>query len=95
MPQLRGKDLNGFWIQQDGATSHFTLNTIELLSVYFDGRVISRNAAVEWPPHSSDLNPLDYYLWGILDKRVQERQLSSGLLFKRNSLDLTRVSCHP
>ncbi|GBN68746.1 hypothetical protein AVEN_148774-1 [Araneus ventricosus] len=25
---------------------------------------------VEWPPHSPDLNPLDFFLWGYIKQRV-------------------------
>ena len=28
--------------------------------------IISRRADVVWPPHSCDLTPLDYYLWGAV-----------------------------
>ena len=30
----------------------------------FGDRIISRRSAIEWPPHSPDLNPLDYSFWG-------------------------------
>ena len=32
----------------------------------FENRIISRNSDVNWPPRSSDLTPLDYYLWGAV-----------------------------
>lgn len=92
-PKIRNRDLTGVWFQQDGATAHCTLNTLELLSVYFDGKVISRNAATEWPPHSPDLNPLDYFLWGVLDEKVQQRrpgslrQLKAYITDEFNKLD--------
>lgn len=44
-PKIREDDLSGVWFQQDGATAHCTLNSIELLSAYFDSRVIRRDAA--------------------------------------------------
>ena len=25
-----------------------------------------------WPAHSLDLNPLDYYMWSVVDKEVNE-----------------------
>ena len=35
----------------------------------FEDRIISRRADVVWPPRSSDLTPLDYYLWdAVKDK---------------------------
>jgi len=27
----------------------------------------------QWPPYSPDLNPCDYYLWGHLKARVNEK----------------------
>ena len=38
----------------------------------FDVRVVSRKAirGRDWPPHSPDLNPLDFFLWGYLKSKV-------------------------
>ena len=58
------------WFQQDGATSHTARVTIDLLNVKFGERVISRNGPVEWPPHSFDLTPLDFFLWGHIKSLV-------------------------
>ena len=44
-----------------------------MLSVYFDDRIIIRNADFQWPPHSCDLNPLDYFFWGYFERKVQDR----------------------
>ena len=30
----------------------------------FPGQGVGRRCAVEWPPKSPDLTPLDFYLWG-------------------------------
>ena len=38
----------------------------------FDDRLISRRCDVEWAAHSTDLNPLDFYLWGYLKYNVYE-----------------------
>ena len=61
-----------FLFQQDGDTPHCTAQTSELLKVYFDERLISRRAEIEWPASSPDLRPLDFYLWGHLDKLVKK-----------------------
>jgi len=29
-------------------------------------------SSLEWTPHSPDLNPLDYFVWDILQELVQE-----------------------
>jgi len=58
------------WFQQDGATPHTSNETIAWLRQRFEGRLISRRCDVEWAPHSPDLNPPDFYLWGYLKDRV-------------------------
>jgi hypothetical protein len=50
------------WFQQDGATAHTTNSTMQMLSEFFGGRIISRNL---WPPRSPDLSPPDLYLGGF------------------------------
>ena len=61
-PQLNDMDLEDMCFQQDGATSHTAIVTINLLETKFGERVISRNGPVSWPPRSRDLTPLDYFL---------------------------------
>ncbi|KZC03964.1 hypothetical protein WN55_01224 [Dufourea novaeangliae] len=36
----------------------------------FPDRIISRNSAVNWPPRSCDLTPLDYFLRGYVKDQV-------------------------
>ena len=36
----------------------------------FPDRLISRRCDPQWSPHSPDLNPQDFYLWGYLKDRV-------------------------
>jgi len=70
-PELEGIDINDFYFQQDGATSHTTRENIALLQPRkFPGRLISRNGDIKWPPRSCDLTPLDYLLWGFLKSKV-------------------------
>ena len=38
----------------------------EFLFTKIEDRIISRRADVVWSPRSSDLTPLDYYLWGAV-----------------------------
>ena len=61
-PELDELDINDMWFQQDGATSHTSRVTIDLLKGKFGERVISRNGPVEWPPRSCDLTPMDFFL---------------------------------
>ena len=50
--------LNQQWLQQDGATAHTSRANLAWLHERLEGRLISRRAAVAWPPHSPDLTPL-------------------------------------
>ncbi|KAI6651147.1 hypothetical protein LOD99_5498 [Oopsacas minuta] len=52
------------WFQQDGAPAHTSLIAREWLKNHFGTRIISRLTPFEWAPHSPDLSPPDFYLWG-------------------------------
>lgn len=56
--------------QQDGAPPHFHGPVREYLDEEFPGRWIGRRGAIEWPPRSPDLAPLDFFLWGYVKERV-------------------------
>ena len=58
------------YFQQDGAACQTTRLNMEILRQTFPGRLISRFGDVEWPARSSDLSPLDYFLWGYLKGKV-------------------------
>lgn len=58
------------WFQQDGAPPHFGADVRQYLDVTFPGRWIGRRGAIEWPPRSPDLTPLDFFLWGYLKSKV-------------------------
>ena len=60
------------WFQQDGATPHMANITMQWLDKRFPERLISRRRGPEWAPHSPDLNPLNFYLWGFLKDSVYE-----------------------
>lgn len=72
MPQLRRKRIltRTVW-QQDGAPPHFSLVARNFLSSIFpDDRIIARGYRQNWPAHSPDLSPLDYYFWSVVKDRV-------------------------
>lgn len=69
-PIIDDMDVSDMWFQQDGATCHTARETMTLLQTKFPDRVISRNSAVNWPPRSCDLTPLDYFLWGYVKDQV-------------------------
>ena len=60
----------GQWFQQDGATPHTSTDSLNWLRQLFPDRLISRRCDPEWAPHSPDLNPPDFYLWGYLKDNV-------------------------
>ena len=41
-----------------------------LNEVFGENRVIALQHNVEWPPHSPDLTPCDFFLWGYLKNKV-------------------------
>ena len=61
---------------QDGATPHTANIVMDFLYETFGDRILSRrypdckDCGVNWPAHSPDLNPCDYFLWGCLKSRV-------------------------
>ncbi|GFX49039.1 transposable element Tc3 transposase [Trichonephila clavipes] len=64
IPELNNHDVEELWFQQNGAKCLTARATIDLLKDTFGDRLISRFGAVNWPPRSCDLTPLDYFLWG-------------------------------
>ena len=64
--KIEKEDIGNIWFQQDDATYHTAVATLNVLRRVFDGRIISRRADVLWPPGSCDLTPLDFYLWGAV-----------------------------
>lgn len=49
----------------------------EFLNHTFPNRWIGRRGAIEWPPRSPDLSPLDYFLWGHLKTKIYATQPDS------------------
>ncbi|KAF2890534.1 hypothetical protein ILUMI_15639, partial [Ignelater luminosus] len=72
------------WCQHDGARAHNKRAVITYLNYRFDNRVITTNAPVQWSARSTDLTPLDYYLWGIIKNKVY------GSRFNYNNLEQLR-----
>ena len=59
---------NDFVFQQDGAPAHTARQTHDWLATNIP-EFISKD---EWPPNSPDLNPLDYYVWGLVLAEYQK-----------------------
>jgi hypothetical protein len=60
---------HGLWMQHDGAP-HSTREVISLLNEHFADRWLGRVGPVPWPARSTDLSPLDVFVWGSMKSRV-------------------------
>ena len=63
------------YFQQDGAPPHFALTVRAYLDRTFPGRWIGRSGPLPWPPHSPDLTPCDFWLWGMVKERTYSRKI--------------------
>jgi len=77
IPELRRRlteeEFQACWYQQDGAKVHLARQSMEYLNRTFNGRLISLNGFIQWPPYSPDLSPLDYMFWALMKKFVNKQ----------------------
>ena len=59
--------------QQDSAPAHKAEVTQEWLAQSLHDHVTPNM----WPPSSPDLNPMDYYVWGVVQKETNKRPHST------------------
>ena len=69
-------DLKKLWFQQDGAKPHTAVETRKLLSEKFEDSLIFLKAFHIWAPHSPDLSPLDFFLWGYAKDNYKNKPSS-------------------
>ena len=62
------------YFQQDGATAHTANSTLRFFNDIFQSRVIFKGI---WPPRSTDLRVLDFYLWGAVKQKVYQNKLQN------------------
>jgi hypothetical protein len=55
---------------------------VAYLNENLPGQWIGRRGAVEFPPRSPDLTPLDFYLWGTLKDVVYCTKLATLAIFR-------------
>lgn len=86
---------NNWIFQQDGARSHTAHDTVAFLDVQAPD-FIKPDC---WPPNSPDLNPLDYYVWGVLQQRVYKNrtfntidELKTAIRIEWNNLSQRGIS---
>ncbi|KAK3888480.1 hypothetical protein Pcinc_007462 [Petrolisthes cinctipes] len=65
------------WFMHDGAPSHFSLTARAYLDTIYPNRWIGHGVPIRRPPRSTDLNPLDFYLWGNLKTLVYATEVQS------------------
>ena len=71
IPEVRKmKKMRSIVFQQDGAPPHFAADVRRFLDKTFPGRWLGRGGTIRWAPRSSDLTPLDFFLWGHLKNVV-------------------------
>ena len=82
LPEARKLFKNKFWtFQQDSAPAHAAKSVVRFLTENVPDLISPQ----EWPPSSPDLNPLDYSIWAILEKRAC-RKLHRNLATLKASL---------
>jgi hypothetical protein len=60
------------WFKHDGAPPHFSRNVQGILNRMYPNRWIGLGGLGHWPARSPDLNPLDFFLWGVREQRCSQ-----------------------
>ena len=70
--ELGVRKFNRLVWQQDGASCHTANTVMDYLNTIFGLRMLALKSrqGVDWAPHSPDLNPCDFWLWGYLKSLV-------------------------
>ena len=69
--------------QQDGAPAHFSIDVRQYLDNHFPNRWIERGGPIRWAPHSLDLTPLDFFLWGHVKSNIYKTLVKNLTKSKR------------
>jgi len=65
------------YFQNDGAPPHSSRGVTNFLNYRFPGRWIGRCGPHHWPAKSSELSPLDYFVWGWMKEIVYSEKLET------------------
>lgn len=65
------------WYQHDGCPAHYGRQVRTHLDQRYPRRWIGRSGAIEWPPRSPDLNPLDFFYWGCLKDKIYNKTIQN------------------
>lgn len=78
IPTLKQRcDFNEMYFMQDGAPPHYASPVRTFLDQIFPSRWLGRRGAIEWPPRSPDLTPMDFFVWGVVKDDVYGRKPST------------------
>ena len=72
---------------QDGARRHTAHVSLHHLKGFFQNRLNSLNTDHEWPPHSPELNPLDFWFWGEAKRKIYANRPQTLAYLKQNVAD--------
>ena len=66
------------WFQQDGPPIHYIRDERNYLDATFPNLWIGRGGFVDWPPLSTDLSCIDFFLWRQLKFQMYETCIESA-----------------
>ena len=62
-----------WYFMQDGARPHILTAARNFITSRFDDRTIGERLHTPWPARSPDLTPCDFFLWGCMKDKVNQR----------------------
>jgi hypothetical protein len=63
--------------QQDGSPPRWARISLEFLGIHLPGPWVERDGPIPWPPRSSDITPLDFFMCGYVKDIVYKILMSS------------------
>ena len=60
---------------QDGTPPHFSCFVTDVSNERFPDVWMGRGGPIPWPPRSTDLSPLDFFLWGYITNIVYAEKI--------------------
>jgi hypothetical protein len=73
----------GYFFQQDGAPPYCANTVKAFLHQQFPGKHIGRRGPITWPPRSSGLTPLDFFLWGYIKDLMYQMKVQDVSQLRR------------
>ena len=73
LPQVNRVRKRNAVFQQDGAPVHYGREVIQFLDDKFQGRWLGRCGPLTWIPRSSDMTPMDFFVWVYLKTRFYNK----------------------